>query len=57
MNKIIPINSDEKYLCCLCILKLIHYDDMSLSAKELFNTLTEEDKEEIRRKIENEKRN
>ena len=53
MSKIIPINSDEKCLCCLCILKLIHYDDMSLSAKELFDTLTEEDKEEIRRKIKN----
>ena len=51
MNKMpmFPINSEEKELCCLCALGLVHYDYLTPSAKELYDTLTEKDKKEIQK--------
>jgi len=46
-----PINSEEKELCCLCALGLVHYDYLTPSARELYDTLTEQDKQEIQKRL------
>ncbi len=51
VNNIIPIDSEEKELCCLCILGLVLYDYMTPSARQLYDTLTEEDKQEITKRF------
>jgi len=43
-----PIDSEEKELCCWCILGIVHYDYMTPSAKALYDTLTEKEKHEIK---------
>ena len=48
-NKLIPIDSLEKELCVLCIIDLVHYPYMTPEARTLYDTITEEEKEEIKK--------
>lgn len=48
-NKLIPIDSLEKELCVLCIIGLVHYHYMTPEARDLYDTITEEEKEEIKK--------
>lgn len=48
-NKLIPINSLEKELCVLCITGLVYYPYMTPKARNLYDTITEEEKEEIKK--------
>lgn len=48
---IFPIDSEEKELCCLCVLGIVHYDYMAPSAKTLYDTLTKEEIYEIKEKF------
>ena len=48
---IFPIDSEEKELCCLCVLGIVHYDYMTPSAKALYDTLTKEEIHEIKEKF------
>jgi len=45
---IFPIDSEEKELCCLCALDIVHYDYMTPSARALYDTLTEEEIQKIK---------
>ena len=47
-NKLIPIDCLEKELCVLCIIGLVHYHYMTPEARTLYDTITEEEKEEIK---------
>ena len=47
-NKLIPINCLEKELCVLCITGLVDYLYMTPEARDLYDTITEEEKEEIK---------
>ena len=51
-NKLIPINSLEKELCVLCITGLVYYPYMPPKARNLYDTITEEEKEEIKKYFE-----
>ena len=51
MNKLIPIDCEEKEFCVLCCLGIVAYMYMPPKARELFDTLTEQDKQEIRMKV------
>ena len=46
-NKLIPIDCLEKELCVLCITGLVYYPYMTPEARDLYDTITEEEKEEI----------
>lgn len=48
MNKLIPIDSEEKELCVLCIMGIVYEPYMPPEARKLYATITEEEKEEIR---------
>lgn len=48
-NKLIPIDSLEKELCVLCIIGLVYYPYMTPEARNLYDTITEEEKEEIKK--------
>lgn len=48
-NKLIPIDSLEKELCVLCITGLVYYPYMTPEARNLYDTITEEEKEEIKK--------
>ena len=48
-NKLIPIDCLEKELCVLCIIDLVHYSYMTPEARTLYDTITEEEKEEIKK--------
>ena len=47
-DKLIPIDSLEKELCVLCIVGLVYYPYMTPEARSLYDTITEEEKEEIK---------
>ena len=46
--KILPIDSFEKELCFYCIMGLIYYPYMPPTARELYDTITEEEKNIIK---------
>ena len=48
MNKLIPIDSEEKEMCVLCIIGIVYEPYMSPIARKLYASLTEEEKEEIK---------
>ena len=48
-NKLIPIDSLEKELCILCIIGLVYYPYMTPEARALYDTITEEEKQEIKK--------
>ena len=48
-NKLIPIDCVEKELCVLCITGLVYYPYMTPEARDLYDTITEEEKEEIKK--------
>ena len=48
-NKLIPIDSLEKELCILCIIDLVYYPYMTPEARALYDTITEEEKQEIKK--------
>ena len=48
-NKLIPIDCLEKELCVLCITGLVYYPYMTPEARDLYDTITEEEKEEIKK--------
>jgi len=47
-NKLIPIDCLEKELCVLCITGLVYYPYMTPEARALYDTITEEEKGEIK---------
>ena len=47
-NKLIPIDCLEKELCVLCIVGLVYYPYMTPEARALYDTISEEEKEEIK---------
>lgn len=47
-NKLIPIDCLEKELCVLCIIDLVDYLYMTPEARDLYDTITEEEKKEIK---------
>ena len=51
MNKLFPIDSSEKELCFLCCLGIVYYDYMPLAAKKLYDNLTEQEMQEIKKII------
>ena len=51
-NKLIPIDCIEKELCVLCITGLVDYLYMTPEARDLYDTITEEEKEEIKKFLE-----
>ena len=51
-NKLIPIDSLEKELCVLCITGLVDYLYMTPEARDLYDTITEKEKEEIKKFLE-----
>lgn len=52
MNKLIPIDCLEKELCVLCCIDLVAYEYMTPDARDLFDTLTEQEKQEVKTFIE-----
>ena len=48
-NKLIPIDSLEKELCILCIIGLVYYQYMTPEARALYDNITEEEKQEIKK--------
>lgn len=47
--KLLPIDCEEKELCVLCCIGLVVYDYMPLEAKVLYDTIADEEKEEIKK--------
>lgn len=51
-NKLIPIDCLEKELCVLCIIGLVDYLYMTPEARALYDTITQKEKEEIKKLFE-----
>lgn len=51
-NKLIPIDCLEKELCVLCIMGIVYYPYMPPEARDLYDTITKEEKEEIKKYFE-----
>ena len=49
MNKLIPIDNEEKELCVLCIIGIVYEPYMPPEARKLYAIITEEEKEKIKK--------